>query len=144
MNLNREILRLSVPAIVSNITVPLLGLCDTAISGHLGSEVYLAAIGVGSMMLNVIVGLLVFLRMGTTGLTATAFGAGNDDMVSKVFTRAFLLGIGLGVVLVVLRVPVMDLMLAIISPDEEVRRYAESYFTVRVWGMPAMFAVMSV
>ncbi|MDE6793764.1 MAG: MATE family efflux transporter [Muribaculaceae bacterium] len=144
MNLNREILRLSVPAIVSNITVPLLGLCDTAISGHLGSEVYLAAIGVGSMMLNVIVGLLVFLRMGTTGLTATAFGAGNDDMVSKVFTRAFLLGIGLGVVLVVLRVPIMDLMLAIISPDEEVRRYAESYFTVRVWGMPAMFAVMSV
>lgn len=144
MNLNREILRLSVPAIVSNITVPLLGLCDTAISGHLGSEVYLAAIGVGSMMLNVIVGLLVFLRMGTTGLTATAFGAGNDDMVSKVFTRAFILGIGLGVVLVVLRVPIMDLMLAIISPDEEVRRYAESYFTVRVWGMPAMFAVMSV
>ncbi|MDE5881825.1 MAG: MATE family efflux transporter [Muribaculaceae bacterium] len=144
MNLNREILRLSVPAIVSNITVPLLGLCDTAISGHLGSEVYLAAIGVGSMMLNVIVGLLVFLRMGTTGLTATAFGAGNDDMVSKVFTRAFLLGIGLGVVLVVLRVPVMELMLTIISPDAEVRRYAESYFTVRVWGMPAMFAVMSV
>lgn len=144
MNLNREILRLSVPAIVSNITVPLLGLCDTAISGHLGSEVYLAAIGVGSIMLNVIVGLLVFLRMGTTGLTATAFGAGNDGMVSKVFTRAFLLGLGLGVVLVVLRVPIMDLMLTIISPDAEVRRYAESYFTVRVWGMPAMFAVMSV
>lgn len=132
------------PAIVSNITVPLLGLCDTAISGHLGSEVYLAAIGVGSIMLNVIVGLLVFLRMGTTGLTATAFGAGNDGMVSKVFTRAFLLGLGLGVVLVVLRVPIMDLMLTIISPDAEVRRYAESYFTVRVWGMPAMFAVMSV
>lgn len=144
MNLNREILRLSVPAIVSNITVPLLGLCDTAISGHLGSEVFLAAIGVGSMMLNVIVGLLVFLRMGTTGLTATAFGAGDDEMVSKVFTRAFFLGFGLGFALVIFRLPVMDLMLAIIGPDAEVRRYAESYFTVRVWGMPAMFAVMSV
>ncbi len=144
MNIDKEILRLSVPAIVSNITVPLLGLCDTAISGHLGSEVFLAAIGVGSMMLNVIVGLLVFLRMGTTGLTATAFGAGDSDMVSKVFTRAFLLGLGLGVLLVIFRIPIMNLMLAIIGPDEEVRRYAESYFTVRVWGMPAMFAVMSV
>ena len=144
MNLNREILRLSVPAIVSNITVPLLGLCDTAISGHMGSEVYLAAIGIGSTMLSVIVGLLVFLRMGTTGLTATAFGAGDERMVEKVFSRAFLLGLGLGVLLVALRVPVMDLMLAIIGPDQEVRSYAESYFTVRVWGMPAMFAVMSV
>lgn len=144
MNIDREILRLSVPAIVSNITVPLLGLCDTAISGHLGSEVFLAAIGVGSMMLNVIVGLLVFLRMGTTGLTATAFGAGDSEMVSKVFTRAFLLGLGLGLLLVVFRHPVMELMLAVIGPDVEVRRYAESYFTVRVWGMPAMFAVMSV
>ena len=144
MNINREILRLSVPAIVSNITVPLLGLCDTAISGHLGSEIYLAAIGVGSIMLNVIVGLLVFLRMGTTGLTATAFGAGDSQMVTKVFTRAFLLGLGLGLLLVLLQTPVMDLMLAVISPEEEVRHYAESYFTVRVWGMPAMFAVMSV
>lgn len=144
MNIDREIVRLSLPAIVSNVTVPLLGLCDTAISGHLGSEVFLAAIGVGSMMLNVIVGLLVFLRMGTTGLTATAFGAGDGEMVSKVFTRAFLLGLGLGLVLVLFRNPVMAMMLAVISPEEEVRQYAESYFTVRVWGMPAMFAVMSV
>ncbi len=144
LNLNKEILRLSVPAIVSNITVPLLGLCDTAISGHLGSETYLAAIGVGSVMLNVIVGLLVFLRMGTTGLTATAFGAGDDKMMGKVFTRAFILGFGLGFALVLLRLPVMDIMLAVISPEEEVRRYAESYFTVRVWGMPAMFAVMAI
>lgn len=144
MNLNKEILRLSVPAIVSNITVPLLGLCDTAISGHMGSEIYLAAIGIGSTMLSVIVGLLVFLRMGTTGLTATAFGAGDEKMVEKVFSRAFLLGLGLGVLLVALRNPVMELMLAVIGPDDEVRRYAESYFTVRIWGMPAMFAVMSV
>lgn len=144
MNLDKEILRLSVPAIVSNITVPLLGLCDTAISGHLGSASFLAAIGVGSLMLNVIVGLLVFLRMGTTGLTATAFGARDEVMVTKVFTRSFLLGLGLGILLILLRLPLMDFMLAIISPDEEVRGYAESYFTVRVWGMPAMFAVMAV
>ncbi len=110
----------------------------------MGSEIYLAAIGIGSTMLSVIVGLLVFLRMGTTGLTATAFGAGDEKMVEKVFSRAFFLGLGLGLLLVILREPVMNLMLAVIGPDDDVRSYAESYFTVRVWGMPAMFAVMSV
>lgn len=144
MNLNKEILRLSVPAIVSNITVPLLGLCDTAISGHLGSEIYLAAISVGSMMINVIVCLLVFLRMGTTGLTATAFGSADDAMISKVFTRAFLLGLGLGLLLILLQVPLMRLMLAIINPDEEVSAFAAEYFRGRIWGMPALLAVMAV
>lgn len=144
MNINREILRLSIPAIVSNITVPLLGLCDTAVSGHLGSEVFLAAIAVGAMMLNVMVSLLVFLRMGTTGMTATAFGASDDAGVRRVFTRAFILGTGLGLAMVILQVPLERLMLAIISPEEEVRRYAESYFEIRVWGMPAMLGVMAV
>lgn len=64
-DINKEILRLSVPAIVSNVTVPLLSLCDTAISGHLGSELYLAAIAVGSVMLNVVFWLFGFLRAGT-------------------------------------------------------------------------------
>ena len=77
MNLDREIWRLSVPAVVSNITVPLLGLCDTAISGHLGAVSYLGAIAVGAMMVNPVFWLFGFLRMGTSGLTAQAFGARN-------------------------------------------------------------------
>lgn len=76
--LNREIIRLSVPTIVSNITVPLLGICDTAISGHLGSELYLSAIAVGSVMLNVVFWIFGFLRGGTTGLTANALGKTID------------------------------------------------------------------
>lgn len=144
MNIDREILRLSIPAIVSNITVPLLGLCDTAVSGHLGSEVFLAAIAVGAMMLNVMVSLLVFLRMGTTGMTASAYGAGDDAGVRRVFSRAFILGVGLGLAMVILQIPLERLMLAVISPEEEVRRYAASYFEVRVWGMPAMLGVMAV
>lgn len=103
MSTSKEILRLSIPAIVSNITVPLLGLCDTAISGHLGSELFLAAIAVGTTMLNVIFWLFGFLRMGTTGLTATAFGADDDSEISKVFIRSLLLGLLIGLVLVLLR-----------------------------------------
>lgn len=75
--INRLILRLAIPAILSNITVPLLGLCDTFISGHLGAERYLAAIAVGTMLVNSLYWLFGFLRMGTTGLTAEAFGQGD-------------------------------------------------------------------
>ena len=91
MRLNREILRLTVPAIVSNITVPLLGLSDTAIAGHLHSDSFIAAIAVGSMMLNVTFWLFGFLRMGTTGLTAQAFGAGDVKRLSETFSRAIVL-----------------------------------------------------
>ena len=78
MNLNRQILSLALPAIVSNVTVPLLGLSDTAISGHLGSAVFIAAISVGSLMMSQMTGVLVFLRMGTTGLTAVAYGKKDE------------------------------------------------------------------
>ena len=82
--LNREILRLSLPTIVSNVTIPLLGICDTAISGHLGSELFLSAIAVGSVMMNVVFWIFGFLRGGTTGLTAIALGAEKQSEISKV------------------------------------------------------------
>ena len=70
------ILRIALPAIVSNITVPLLGLADTAIVGHLGSPVYMGAIAVGSMIFSIFYWVFGFLRAGTSGFTAQAFGAG--------------------------------------------------------------------
>lgn len=144
MGVNRDILRLSVPAIVSNVTVPLLGLCDTAISGHLGSELYLAAIAVGSVMLNVVFWLFGFLRMGTTGLTANAFGASDSAGVRKVFTRAFLLGFLAGAALVALRSPLLKWLTLLVGAEPEVSALVESYFTIRIWGSPAMLAVMAV
>lgn len=132
------------PAIVSNITVPLLGLCDTAISGHLGSEIYLAAIAVGSVMLNVVFWLFGFLRMGTTGLTATAFGASDDHGVRKIYTRAFLLAFLAGVALILFQEPLMEVLLAIVDADEEVTVHVRSYFSIRIWGSPALLAVMAV
>ena len=142
--MNKEILRLSVPAIVSNITVPLLGLCDTAISGHLGSDLYLAAIAVGSVMLNVVFWLFGFLRMGTTGLTATAFGAGDDSGVRKVFTRAMLLAGGAGVALILARELVMYALMKLIGAEPDVAGYVGRYFMIRIWGSPALLGVLAV
>lgn len=143
-NLNREILRLSVPAIVSNITVPLLGLCDTAISGHLGQTSSLGAIAVGSMMINVIIWLCGFLRMGTTGLTANAFG--RDDVASQrgVFTLSVGLGFMLGVVFVIASVPLCELLLHITDAPGQAAGLAKEYFMICIWGAPAILATMAV
>lgn len=143
-NINKEILRLSIPAIVSNITVPLLGLCDTAISGHLGSELFLAAIAVGSMMLNVVFWLFGFLRMGTTGMTAKAFGGRNEEDIRKVFTRAISLGIVIGVLLITFRVPLLDGLESVIGADENVRGLSDKYFTICIWEAPSMLATMAI
>lgn len=142
--INREILRLSVPAIVSNITVPLLGLCDTAISGHLGSEIFLASIAVGSVMLNTIYWLFGFLRMGTTGLTANAYGHRDDEAIARVFTRAVLLAILAGVIIILAREPLADVLVALINPEKEVTEYVREYFSLCIFGAPAALGIMAV
>lgn len=76
--MHRLILQIALPSIISNITVPLLALADTAIAGHLGAASYIGAIAIGGMIFNMIYWLFGFLRMGTGGLTAQAYGAGNQ------------------------------------------------------------------
>lgn len=141
--IDREILRLSVPAIVSNVTVPLLGLCDTAISGHLGSEIYLAAIAVGSVMLNVVFWLFGFLRAGTTGLTANAFGAGDDLALRQVFSRAVIFALAGGMLIVIMQHPLGNCLIRIIHPDPEVAIYVARYFSICIWDAPAILGVMA-
>ena len=143
-HIDKEILRLSVPAIVSNITVPLLGLCDTAISGHLGSELFLAAIAVGSTMLNVVFWLFGFLRMGTTGITAKAFGAGNDDEMRKVFSRALTLGFLVGVALIIFRRPLFALLGTVVGAEESVTELVDRYFSICIWEAPSMLSTMAI
>ena len=118
MKINREILRLSIPAIVSNITVPLLGLSDTAIAGHLDADFFIGAIAVGSMMFNATFWLFGFLRMGTTGLTALAFGKNDQREIRAVFSRAVVLGAAIGLALLALAMPLREMLMAAISPDE--------------------------
>lgn len=142
--IDNDILKLSLPAIVSNITVPLLGLCDTAISGHLGSEIYLAAIAVGSVMLNVVFWLFGFLRAGTTGLTATAYGADDETGLRQVFSRALGLALTGGLLIIVIQIPLMKLLLLVIHADPEVSDYVARYFLISVWGAPAILGVMAI
>ena len=144
MKLNKEILRLSIPAIISNITVPILGLSDTTISGHLGSELYKGAIAVGTMMFNVVFWLFGFLRMGTTGLTAQAYGARDNDECRKLLVRACALGLIIGVVILLLHIPIRWLLLLLISPEGQVADYAADYFNICIWGAPALLFNMAV
>ena len=137
MALNREILRIALPSIVSNITVPLLGLVDVAITGHLGAKVYLGAIAVGGMLFNVIYWMFSFLRMGTSGLTAQAYGRQSPHDIMDQLARGTVVALALSLLLVLLQTPVSQLALHLIDPSEEVRRLAALYFRICIWGAPA-------
>ena len=143
-NLNKEILRLSIPTIVSNITIPLLGLCDTAISGHLGSELFLSAIAVGSVMMNVVFWIFGFLRGGTTGLTANALGAGKYPEISKVFYRAMIIAGGAGILLIILKDPIFNGLWLIAGSGEDIKVYVKDYFNLRIFGAPALLAIIAI
>lgn len=141
---NREIMRLAVPAILTNIAIPLLGLCDTAIAGHLGAASYIGAIAVGAMMLNVVYWGFGFLRAGTTGLAATSLGAGNYAAVRDVLFKAIALALAISAVVVTGREMLLSLLLKITSPDPDVSEYASRYFMICVWAAPAQLCTMAV
>lgn len=103
--MNRRILQLALPSIVSNIVVPLLGLMDLTIAGHLGATAFIGAIAVGAMMFNLTYWNFGFLRMGTSGMTAQAFGRGDTAEAFRVLVRAATLGILLGLAIIALQFP---------------------------------------
>ncbi|MDE7413423.1 MAG: MATE family efflux transporter [Muribaculaceae bacterium] len=144
INLNKEILRLAAPAIINNITVPLLGLCDTAIAGHLGAASYLGAIAVGSMMLNVFFWLAGFLRMGTTGLTARSLGRGSIRQCKEVLRKSMMMVCIISIVVIMARSPLLDTLLYLIKPSEDSARLAGLYFSIGVWWVPAQLIIMTV
>ena len=107
--MNKKILRLAIPNILSNITVPLLSSVDTAVMGHLESPVYLGAIALGSMIFHFIYWSFGFLRMGTTGLAAQAFGSKNNVEVSSILYRSVLISSFIGLVLIGLQYPIAEI-----------------------------------
>ncbi len=134
---DREILHIALPSIVSNITVPLLGLVDVAITGHLGSAAYIGAIALGGMLFNVVYWIFGFLRMGTSGLTAQALGAGKREETIEWLLRSQTIGLGIAVALLLLQVPIRELALLVMQPTEEVRAFTVTYFNICIWGAPA-------
>ena len=129
---------LAVPAIVANITTPLLSLIDLAIVGHLGSPVFVGAIAVGGTVFNMLYWLFGFLRFGTSGLTAQAYGAGDKIGQQLMGVRALLIAAMLGVLLILLQYPLSLLAFGIMNPDEATFAVAEVYFEILIYGAPAV------
>ena len=140
---DRQILQIAVPSIVSNITVPLLGLIDVAIVGHMGSPAYIGAVAVGSMIFNLIYWLFGFLRMSTSGLTAQAYGRRDLDGVTRILVRSGRIALLTALVVIVLQLPLKWLMFWLMGPTPDVTPYATTYFHIVVWGAPAMLGLYS-
>ncbi len=136
--LNRKILALAIPSIAANITTPLLGLVDTAIAGHMGSAVFLAAIAVGSVMFNMVYWFFSFLRAGTSGLAGQACGAADTRAQSLILRRSLLVAFGAGVALILLQRPLEYGLLWLASPDAGAEALARQYFRILIYGAPAM------
>ncbi len=134
---------ISLPAILANIAEPLLGLLDTGIAGHLGAPQYIGAVAVGAMMMNVIYWNFEFLRMGTSGITAQAYGSDSLEAQVASLRRSAFIGLASGIAIVALQVPLRWLVLWIIGPGSEVRFLAETYFSIVVWGAPAVLFTMA-
>lgn len=141
--MNKQILHIALPSIISNITVPLLALVDTTIVGHLGAASYIAAIALGGMIFNMIYWLFNFLRMGTGGLTAQAYGANQHQATSYILLRSLTIAGGIALTLLLLQRPIFQVTFHFVTATAEVRSLASIYFNILIWGAPAMLALYS-
>lgn len=139
--MHSEILRIALPSIVSNITVPLLGLVDVAIVGHMGNSVYIGAIAIGSMIFNVICWIFGFLRMGSSGMTSQAYGAGDRSMIADILVRSLFIGLLTGVLFILFQPLVRGLAMTAMSPTADILPYACQYFDICIWALPAMLCL---
>jgi MATE family multidrug resistance protein len=142
-NRDHQILKIALPAIVTNITVPLLGMVDTAIVGHMGAAAYIGAIAVGSMMFNLVYWLFGFLRMGTSGMTAQARGRRDMAEAAGILARSMKVAAIVAVLMLLLQWPLYRLMLWLIAPTDDVVPWVDVYFRIVVWGAPAMLSLYS-
>lgn len=130
-------MRIAWPIILANVAVPLLGVVDTAVIGHLGETAPLGAIAIGAQIFSFLYWGLGFLRMGTTGLTAQADGAGDHAEMRASLGRALLIALALAVLLIALQRPLATGAFIVFETSHEIERLARSYFSIRIWGAPA-------
>ena len=141
--MNKQILNLATPNIISNITIPLLGMVDLAIMGHLDSEKYLGAISLGGMLFNFIYISFNFLRMGTGGFAAQAFGKGDKIELLNLLARSLFIGILSGVFLIIIQVPIEQVGFYFIEGSQEVEELAAEYFYIRIYAAPATIGLFA-
>ena len=141
---NREILQIALPSIVSNITVPLLGLIDAAIVGHLGAASYIGAIAVGGTLFNIIYWIFGFLRMGTSGMTSQAYGQKDEAETMRILARSMGVGMLIALALIILQYPIERIAFTLMKATPEVERLASLYFRICIWGAPAVLGLYSI
>ena len=140
---DRDILDIAIPSIVSNITVPLLGLVDVTIVGHMGNAAYIAAIAVGSMIFNVIYWIFGFLRMGTSGMTSQAYGRQRLDEAVDLLVRSLAVGVGIGLAFVAGQSVLKWAALELMQPTADIAVFTSTYFDICIWGAPAVLGLYS-
>ncbi len=137
---NHDMWRIAVPMILSNVSVPLLGMVDTGVTGHLESPVYLGAVAIGAMIFSFLYTGVNFLRMGTTGITAQNFGANDNDGLRVSLGQALIVALLIALALIALQAPLGSIAMQLLGPDAETQGYALEYFSIRIWSAPGTLA----
>src|SRR3954452_4392934 len=134
---HRAVLAIAVPIMISNVSTPLLGVVDTAIMGRTPDAAYIGAVALGSLVFNFVFWGFGFLRMGTTGLTAQALGAGDTNEIRASLGRALLIAAGVGAALLALQWPIREIAFSLLHGPVRVEALARDYYDVRIWAAPA-------
>jgi len=141
---HRRVLNISIPIVLSNVTVPILGVVDTGVVGQLGDATAIGAVAIGAIILTSIYWIFGFLRMGTTGLAAQAIGAGDNGEVAALLTRVLMVGIVGGFAVILLQSLIFAGAFWISPASAEVEVLARDYMKIRVWSAPAMIATYGI
>ena len=143
--INKDILKLAIPSILANITVPLVGMVDIAVAGHLDTSaaMIIGGIAIGTMLFDLLYWNFGFLRVGTGGLTAQAYGRGDRKECAKILTRALGISIACALVLIAIQWIFVKAAFLVVECSPEVRTLATRYFFIRIWAAPATLSLMA-
>ncbi len=143
--INRDILKLAIPSILANITVPLVGMADIAVAGHLDANAatMIGGIAIGTMLFDLLYWNFGFLRVGTGGLTAQAYGRGDRKECARIFARAFGIALACAIMLIAIQWFFVKAAFLVVDCTPEVRELASRYFFIRIWAAPATLGLMA-
>ena len=143
--INKDILKLAVPSILANITVPIVGMVDIAVAGHLDTSaaVMIGGIAIGTMLFDLLYWNFGFLRVGTGGLAAQAYGRGDRKECAKIFTRATGIALSCALLLIAIQWVFVKAAFLVVDCTPEVRELASQYFFIRIWAAPATLSLMA-
>jgi len=141
--MNKKILRLAIPNVISNISIPLLGLVDIGLMGHMGSQVYIGAIAIGTMIFNLIFWAFGFLRMGSSGFTAQAYGRRDFPEAVMILARSLTLALFSGLLIILLQKPIILVSFYLLNTGKEIEIIASQYYYIRIYSAPATIALFA-